>query len=226
MNKKLYLCGLSETDFKKKIPFNDPNCETWGLGVHAIYMLETQQELNFNKLFEIHDLSEYSQDTLPYLKTYTKKVVLKRPNKQIKNYELFPFKEIYKTYGKYFTNSLSYMLMLGYHLGYREIYLYGISFSDPDRCTLRENIQERSNFYYWLGYCQGRGCKITNLDELDKYFLKTKNVYSTIVLDKIASQRKIVNKEFQRLKKKRIKFSEYSNECQNFLIELFKLGNE
>jgi len=224
--KKVYICGLAERNFKKVLPFNNPDCEIWGLGVHAIWMRKHKRFLPFNKLFEIHDYSEYVQDTFPFLVNYSNKVVLKDKNEYIPNYELYPFEEIYETYGTYFTNSLSYMLILAYHLGYRDIYLYGISFGDPDKATLRENIQEKANLYYWIGYLQGKGCKITDVSQKNKYFLKTKNIYSSVVLPKIARQRKKVNKEFQKLKNKKIDFSEYNEDCRSFLKELFKLGNE
>ena len=223
---KLYICGMGERNYKKYIPFYQLDSEVWGLGVHEIYMQKRGIDLGFNKLFEIHDISEYKQDTLKYLKKSDKRIVLKKKNKDIKNYELYPFEEIYKTYGKYFTNSLSYMLVLAYHLGYREIYLYGISFGNVINCSLRENIQERCNFYYWVGFLQANGCKIINLNKKDKCFLKTKNVYGSVVIPKILKQRKIVNKEWQKLRKKNIKFNENSKEFEKFLIELFKLGNE
>lgn len=56
---------------------------------------------------------------------------------------------------KPFTNSISFALALGIHLGYGRILLYG-----SEMASNTEYAYQRENFLFWLGVCAGRGVRL------------------------------------------------------------------
>lgn len=59
--------------------------------------------------------------------------------------------------GDYHASSVDWMLALGIWKGYKQIDVYGTSFSPIDA---GEPLSARSAFEYWVGYAEGRGVKV------------------------------------------------------------------
>lgn len=82
----------------------------------------------------------------------------------------YPLEEITAKFGRYFTNSVSYMIALAILQGYREIGCWGV-----DMATATEYGPQRPSCEFFLGIAAGLGIKITIPKQAD--LLKTKFLY-------------------------------------------------
>jgi len=96
----------------------------------------------------------------------------------------YPLDEITKSFGRYFTNSVSYMIALAIKKGYREIGCYGV-----DMATGSEWGPQRPSCEFFLGIAAGMGIKITIPDQAD--LLKTRFLYGFEEREQCAWEMKI-----------------------------------
>ena len=82
----------------------------------------------------------------------------------------YPLKEITDRYGRYFTNSVSYMIALAIDQGATEIGCFGV-----DMATGSEYGPQRPSCEFFLGIAAGRGIKLTIPDKAD--LLKSRFLY-------------------------------------------------
>jgi hypothetical protein len=151
--KPLIIAGGS--DGIKYIPY-EKDYEIWGITDNAIRTLK-----RFDVLFDPHKLSHAKKNKrlknyYEILTTLKQPIYMRRHFKQIPSSIQYPRTEIVKKYGELFFSSFDYMMALAIHLGYKEIYIYGI-----DMAVQQEYLYQRPSAMYWVGIARGSGIKVT-----------------------------------------------------------------
>ena len=125
---------LGKLDTKFDAPFDDYNWDIWTFNKHN----------DFDKLPRVDCLFDlHSHNPNPDADVF-------RDEKRIKSLEKL-------VGGKYFNNSVSYLIAWAILLGYEEIALYGMRF-DSERAKRRE---EYHNVRELIFFAKGRGIKVT-----------------------------------------------------------------
>lgn len=145
MNKKVAILGKLPTKFNA--PFNDESYDIWTLNRQA----DASELPRVTLWFDIHTKANENADI-------TK--------------ENYPFDEAIKLLGgKYFNNSISYMIAYAILKGYEEIELYGMRFEHDKK----EREQEYHNTRELIFFAKGKGVKVTA--PYDDIMLKQYNLY-------------------------------------------------
>lgn len=185
--KRVAIVGCS--DSKVTAPYDDPTWEIWAMN-NAFAHTARQ-----TAWFEIHPIkyangkyfrrkllrpgvfqwvNEFrGQGMNDYMKSLAElncKVYMQQHWDCIPNSVAYPLEEITKKFGRYFTNSVSYMIALAILQGYKEIGCWGV-----DMATGSEYGPQRPSCEFFLGIAAGLGIKITIPDTAD--LLKTKFLY-------------------------------------------------
>lgn len=141
MNKKVAILGKVKTKFKA--PFSDKSWDIWSMNIHS----DAAKLPRVDLWFDIHSVKP-------------------NPDADIKRKD-FPIEEAEDLVrGKYFNNSVSYMIAYAILKGYEEIALYGMRFKD-DKASRRSEYQ---NVRELIFFAKGRGIKVTA--PADKIMLK------------------------------------------------------
>ena len=136
--------------------------EIWGLGVDL-----KNETIDYDIIFELHSLEEVegkypnSQSRIEEILKFKGKKITAFEHPKMKNYELYPFGEIIKKYGRYLANSLVLMLLYAYEKGYKIINIYGCDFIHGSD---REKELEAKCVEYWIGYLRAKGIEINTND--------------------------------------------------------------
>jgi len=88
----------------------------------------------------------------------------------IKNSEIYPKEEIVRRFGNYFTNTISWMIALAIHKGYKTIGIFGV-----DMAVSSEYHHQRPSCEYFIGLARGMGINVILPDEAD--LLKARFLY-------------------------------------------------
>jgi hypothetical protein len=173
-HKKVAIVGFADT--KDQAPFDDPSFEIWGLNdLHGSLK-------RYDRWFDIHPRDNIELDTklmrnagqtppenigLSGLKKLNVPIYMQDRYEDVPFSVKFPLKEITESFqfGKYMTNSISYMTALAIYEGYEEIHIYGV-----DMAVGTEYVNQRPSCEYWVGVAAGRGIKlfIPNASDLCK----------------------------------------------------------
>lgn len=164
--KKVAIVGFAPSS-KDKAPFDDEKFEIWACNE----FWATGQRVDV--LFEIHqreflENKKRNRKHIDWLKENEKTPVF-----MIDHYDEFPMSIKYPLdamidkYGRYFTNSISYMLAIAIDVGFDEIHVYGV-----DMATDSEYGSQRPSVEYFLGIARGihaatGKCKIVLPHECD-----------------------------------------------------------
>lgn len=144
MTKKICILGKLETKFQA--PFDDPKWEIWTMNKHSDGALLPRVD----KWFDIHTHTDTS--------TYNHNADIK--------YEDFPFKECHKLVGgKYFNNTVSYLIAYAILQGATHIALYGMRFTADHERRRKELYNTRQMIFF----AKGKGIEVTM--PADKLFL-------------------------------------------------------
>jgi len=139
---KVAIVGLSQST-RHLAPWSDPDWELWGLAWDS-------ERYCFDRTFEMHDMPDlalfYGDSLAAYLEKISDCSRLYTP-------ENYPFDEVAKTTGDYWTSSMAYCMALAIHEGAKEIALYGIDMTD-------DYGYQRPNMEYLIGFARGRGIKV------------------------------------------------------------------
>jgi len=188
--KKLAIVGTSYNN--ELAPYHDQDYEIWGM---AFALIQSEVK-RIDKIFELHLKSEYSQDTSQFIYDTELPVYMQKKDKKVKNCLLFPFEEIRKKYGDYFTSTWALALVFAIEEGFKDIELYGINFE-----TDRERTIERACIEYYIGYFRGLGYKITLPESCP--LLKSNYFYG---LDDILKHRKRIEKKIDFYGREKLKY--------------------
>ena len=136
--------------------FGDKDFEIWGL--NSLYILFPQVLPHATRWFQIHqddDGLSTDYNAFALLSTYDFPVYTIKKRDDCKNSIAYPRDEIVAEFGTYFNNSISWMLALAIHEGFKEIHLYGV-----DMAVEVEYGHQRPSCEYFLGIGTGRGIKM------------------------------------------------------------------
>lgn len=123
--KKLAILGF--TDSRLEAPFDDNDCEIWGL--NGLHNLNGWSPPRFTRWFDLHDdriIEQYSESERRWFETCPTTLYVWNPKDEWPNAIAYPKPEIVKTFGTYFTNSISWMLALAIAEGFEWIGIYGV----------------------------------------------------------------------------------------------------
>lgn len=143
---------VGTTEHREDAPYADPEWEVWGLSVGS--------SVRFDRWFELHNLDRKRVKEGDYIDRLAKadcRVVICEPDPQFPNADIYPKQKIISRFGKYWTNSVAWMIALaldewldagqpaGWQLG-----LWGV-----DMATNTEYEGQRPSVEYMLGWAQG-----------------------------------------------------------------------
>ncbi len=187
------ICIVGCADTKDIVPFNDNSMEFWG--VNNLYGVQITG-MHYDRWFEIHNIElidgKYYRRENPEFRGQTVDQYMKGLGKLacpviymqkkwdiVPNSVAYPLDLITASFGRYFTNTISYEIALAiYMLKFGtlppaenpEIIVYGV-----DMAVGTEYAHQRPSCEYFLGVAAGLGIKVTIPDEAD--LLKTRFMY-------------------------------------------------
>ncbi len=168
------ICVVGYAPSKDEAPFKDESWEIWGLNDLYEYIPR------WNRWFEMH----LKADTDAYMTRGGKfrhvqglisvaancPLYMQDAYPDIPGSLRYPYEIITAAYGKYFTNSISYMIAMAVFEGCDELGIYGVDMAqDTEFCSQRPSCE------YFVGIAIGKGIKVTIPDTAD--LLKTRYMY-------------------------------------------------
>jgi hypothetical protein len=191
LDKKEKVAIVGCADSKTLAPFNMPqDWEFWG--VNNLHL--TLPKAPWSRWFELHSFS-YDQATNTYfrrgkndfrgqpvavylesLQKLSIPVYMQRPWPVIPNAVQYPVEAILQRFGGYFTNTISWMIALAIHEGFKTIGIWGVDMavSSPLR-SQNEYSHQRPSCEYFIGLARGMGIEVIVPDQCD--LLKTRFLY-------------------------------------------------
>lgn len=148
--KKVAIVGF--TNSRELAPWDDPTFEIWLCNNLHKFVPD-----RWHRLYDLHDVPTIKSDTEheAFLRTTKKQVVVWQPQEGWGSAVAFPKDEIVDAFGRYFTNSISWMIAHAIYEGATEIHVYGV-----DMAQGTEYSAQRPSCEYFLGYAAGRGIQI------------------------------------------------------------------
>lgn len=212
-------------------PFDDEDVEIWSLNefydVAPSQLLKPRQEGRL-RWFEIH-VRETEYEGNPFLHSRNKSnehaaklaalgcpVYMHRQWHDIPNSVPYPKDAIIAKYGRYFTNSISWMLALAIEEGFTEIGLYGV-----DMATNTEYGYERPSCEYVLGWVRALGIRLVMPESCD--LIKSAFLYGFEV-DRASFARKKLEKRVEEVRARRHHVENQMEALRNTQMQL--LGAE
>lgn len=147
-------------------PINEPGIDKWVLAPTCIEALPYA-----HRAFELHEdvfdikgqawadvPAEHRKESYEYYKSELRKckcpVYMFKKFPQIPNSVEFPWKEIVERFGIYFDNSVSYMIAMAIHEGYKQIQFYGCDFHEE------RNYYQKGVCEFFIGMALGMGIDV------------------------------------------------------------------
>lgn len=156
-------------------PYSNPEWEIWGM--HELHKFIPR----WDRWFELHSPSVF--ENLPggagyteWLKSQTKPLYMREQFEDIPACQRYPVEEILRAYGRYFTNTVSWMIALALKEMEAKpdekhtIGLYGV-----DMAVGSEYGEQRPSCEYFIGLARGKGIEVIVPAECD--LLKTAWLY-------------------------------------------------
>lgn len=149
----------------------EPGTEYWGLNrLHAV-----MKDRKWHRWFEIHSLNDYygpnpqrpdgDQEHIGWLRDFDGPIYL-RPEDMplakewgIRSAEPYLLRETLESFGRYFTNSVSYMIAYAIAMEYTGVSMFGVDMAS-DTLQQKEYREQRPSCEYLLGVAAGRGMEI------------------------------------------------------------------
>ncbi len=161
--KKICIVGFAPS--WKEAPFADPTWEMWL--INEMYTLGQQMpNMRADKWFEIHDMmtpSKHTPEHISALANMPCPVYAQKKYDFLPNATVFPLDEIIAWMeskgwngARYFTNSISYLIMFAAYSGAEELAIYGV-----DMSTDSEYSHQKASAEHMIGLCEGMGIKVT-----------------------------------------------------------------
>jgi len=169
--RKVAIIGKSLSTMKAA-PYDDESWEIWTL----YDMVHRGEVPRFTRHFELHPLDYFSERDRGdgywewLCGVRDKPVYLRETDEQIPAGVAYPVDEITERFGRYFTNTVSWMLALAIHEGVAEIALWGV-----DMAQDTEYAVQRPSCEYFIGVAVGAGIAVHVPEASD--LLKTRRLY-------------------------------------------------
>lgn len=152
---------------KDRAPFDDPEFEIWGLNeLYDHIPIEKAKKEKRVRWFEIHK-REGNYEGNPFGSRHNEHVqklaalgehcpvYMQKHYDDIPNSVVYPLQLLIDQYTGYYTNSISYMLAMAIHEGFKEIHIYGV-----DMAQDTEYNTQRPSCEFYIGYAMGRGSTV------------------------------------------------------------------
>ncbi len=142
---------------RDQAPFDDESWEIWTLSD----LVSRGQAPRYTRHFEVHPLAwlaERTDDYFDWLKQITDAPVYVRTQEeadQLPSGVVLPSAQLVAKYGRYFTNTVSWMLAAAIESGAKEIGVFGV-----DMAQTLEYRSQRPSCEYFLGWARGAGIKV------------------------------------------------------------------
>jgi len=150
--KKVAIIGFTMS--RDEAPWNQPGWEIWVCNNLALHL---RPEQKFDRIYDLHDYGTISSDKPheAYLRTTDKPVVVWNPRPEWPSSVPFPKDQITEAFGRYFSNSISWMIAHAIFEGATDIHVYGV-----DMAQGTEYAAQRPSCEYFLGLAAGRGINV------------------------------------------------------------------
>lgn len=167
--KKVAIVGFAPSSMKDVAHmFGDEDLEIWPLNQE--YMVFPEISKYATRWFQIHHRTSYDQTIN---RDHSHHEWLARPDHQFLIYMQerqpdvplsvrFPKETIMDTFGKYFTNSISWMIALAIYEGFETIYIFGVDMAQDG-----EYAFERPSVELFTGWARGRGINVVIPEKSD-----------------------------------------------------------
>lgn len=147
---KVAICGLwAET--RPMVPWSDPTWEKWGLTWDPeVFQMDRAFEMHDEALWKDYAKADYVDRLalMPHL-------YLTAAHPELPDATVYPFDEVAKTTGAYWSSSMAFLMALAIHEGAKEIGLYGMAMEAHD-----EYGYQRPNMEYLIGLARGKGITV------------------------------------------------------------------
>ena len=154
--RRIAIVGTAETSLHLA-PWNNPDWELWGLnGLHTFNMGNWDRWFELHTLEQIHEFSSGVHWKWLQSLDGSKPVYMQQPLPEVKGSVAFPYQRLMDRFGKYITNTVSWMLALAIDEGATEIGLYGVEMAMDD-----EYQHQRPSCEYFIGVARGLGITVT-----------------------------------------------------------------
>jgi len=154
--------GFSEGHIKEA-PFGDDEWELWG--INRLHTVEDAKEQHFDRWFNLHDLQKFhgkDQEHLDFLVNFEGPVYL-RPQDigkyPIQNQVPFPWEQMVDRFGRYFNNTISWLLAYAISLNPQQMGVYGVDMAQ-DSIMNAEYSQQRPSCEFFIGVASGMGIPV------------------------------------------------------------------
>jgi len=176
--KKVAIVGFAPSSMlDTRTVFDDPDMEVWGL--NQLYLPFPLMAERADRWFQIHHTHDYDAavrdhkhgDWLGEWSKQTGKPIYMQHNMpDIPSSIAYPVDYICGKYGRYFTNSISWMIITAIEDGFEEMFIYGVDMAQDS-----EYESQRPSCEYFIGLARGMGIKVYVPDKSD--LLKTLWLY-------------------------------------------------
>ena len=200
--KKLAIVGTASS--WKDAPYDDDEFEIWAM--NDMYDLVPR----FDVLFDIHDIDFIKSYVSRISKTFhydnlkrigeNQQIWMQNQDKDIKLSSTYPLEDMIKKYGRYFTNSVSYMLALAMDSGFEVINIYGVNMTGGG-----EYQDQKPSCEYFIGLARGQGIEVYLPEQSD--LLKANFMYgyeqnkADPFIEKCKNRMKFLDKQKQQTEK-------------------------
>lgn len=159
----------------KLAPYDDQSWEIWTLSD----LVQCGQAPRSDCHFELHDLDVLDgqpqrKDYSDWLAAYKGKTLLCKTDARVPAGVAYPLNEVTTRFGRYFTNSVSWMIALAIFEGVNEIGIFGVDMAQ-DGTVNGEYAKQRPSCEYFVGVAIGAGIKVTIPAEAQ--LLKSRGLY-------------------------------------------------
>lgn len=136
-------------------PYDDDDFEIWTLS----NLVQLEEVPRWDRHFEIHELSTFHARRKPYWEwlkqSHGKPIYLRDRHPDVPDGVAYPKKAICDHFGRYFTNTVSWMIALAIAEGAEAIHVYGV-----DMAQTEEYGEQRPSCEFFLGWAAGAGIEI------------------------------------------------------------------
>lgn len=152
--RKIAIIGY--TDSRHEAPYGDPEWEMWGLN-NLHLQIPPEQMASFTRWYDLHDKKVINSDEqhVEWLKKATLPVYVWTPQDEWPTAVTFPREQLLDEFGRYFTNSISWMIAHAILEGATTIGIWGV-----DMAQSSEYAAQRPSCEYFLGLAAGLGIQI------------------------------------------------------------------
>lgn len=156
--KKIAIIGF--TGSRDEAPWGDPTFEKWTCNNLHMHLRPDQP---WDRLYDLHDYNTISSDKQheAFLRTTEKPVVVWNPREEWPAATAFPKDQVLESFGRYFNNSISWMIAAAILEGVTELHIYGVDMAQGgDAQGNGEYARQRPSCEWMVGMAQGRGIKV------------------------------------------------------------------